>query len=173
MIDASPEMMSVFCGALERPPGADRSGYLDAACGNDPELRARIEALLKAHDDVGGPTPAIPGRPATVDGPLAEHAGAVVGPYKLLEPIGEGGFGVVYLAEQTAPVRRKVAVKVLKAGMDIGQVLHRLVGCDRPARVRRTMERWLRRNEEARFYHWKRRNRLPPRRLGPETQGIQ
>ena len=53
----------------------------------------------------------------------------------------------------------------------IGQLLHRLVGCDRPARIRRTMERWLRRNEEARFYHWKRRNRLPPRRLGREAPG--
>jgi DDE superfamily endonuclease len=65
------------------------------------------------------------------------------------------------------------ALTVRQVRRAIAQVLHRVVGCDRPARVRRTMERWLRRNEEARFYHWKRRNRLPPRRLGRETQGTQ
>lgn len=69
--------------------------------------------------------------------------------------------------------KRAPALTVRQVRRAIGQVLHRVVGCDRPARVRRTMERWLRRNEEARFYHWKRRNRLPPRRLGREGHGTQ
>jgi non-specific serine/threonine protein kinase/serine/threonine-protein kinase len=118
MKDASPEMMSIFCGALERTAGAARSRYLEAACGNDSELRARIDVLLKAHAEAGGLSLA-----ATIEEPIA--AGTVIGPYKLLEQIGEGGFGVVFMAEQTEPVRRKVALKVLKPGMDTRQVVAR------------------------------------------------
>ncbi len=68
---------------------------------------------------------------------------------------------------------RTPALTVRQVRRAIGQLLHQVAGCDRPARVRRTMGRWLRRNEEARFYHWKKRNRLPPRRLGREAHGRQ
>jgi tetratricopeptide (TPR) repeat protein len=128
MNDASPEMMSIFCGALERGAAGERAAYLEVACGNDVELRARVEALLRAHEAAGGflPEQARAGDPrATSDEPVTERPGVVIGPYKLLEQIGEGGFGLVFMAEQTQPVRRKVALKVLKPGMDTRQVVAR------------------------------------------------
>jgi serine/threonine protein kinase/tetratricopeptide (TPR) repeat protein len=127
MIDGSPEMQSLFCGVLERPSAEERDAYLDAACGNDAGLRARMEALLRAHEEAGGflrDTSAERGSP-TLDEPTPERPGTLVGPYKLLEQIGEGGFGVVFLADQMQPVRRRVALKVLKPGMDSKQVLAR------------------------------------------------
>ncbi len=128
MKDASPEMLSIFAGAIERPSPGERAAFLDTACGSDVELRRRIEALLRAHDEAGGflsdgPVARYP--VATIDLPAGEGPGSVVGPYRLLEQIGEGGFGVVFLAEQTQPVRRKVALKVLKPGMDTKQVVAR------------------------------------------------
>src|SRR5262245_32132770 len=128
MRDATPDMISIFCGALERPSGEDRAAYLEAACGEDGELHARVEALLRAHEEAGGFLPArSPARDPwpTTEERAPERPISVIGPYKLLEPIGEGGFGVVYLAEQTRPVRRKVALKVIKPGMDTGQVVAR------------------------------------------------
>src|SRR5262249_45441642 len=86
----------------------------------------QVEALLQAHDY---PDPFLeapgPVRFATIDDPLIEHPDTVLGPYKLLEQIGEGGFGVVFMAEQTQPIRRKVAVKILKPGMDTRHVVAR------------------------------------------------
>ncbi len=128
MEDASPAMLSIFAGAIDRPTAGDRAAFLDAACGADAGLRRRVEALLSAHDEAGGflrdqlgaGSPA-----ATIDYPLSECPGTAIGPYKLLEQIGEGGFGVVFMAEQTEPVRRKVALKVLKPGMDTRQVVAR------------------------------------------------
>jgi WD40 repeat protein/serine/threonine protein kinase len=106
--------------------------FLDRACAGQPDLRARVEALLEAHRDVGTAEHSQPaegadqGPAATADEPpVPERPGAMIGPYKLLEQIGEGGFGVVFLAEQTEPVRRKVALKVLKPGMDTRQVVAR------------------------------------------------
>jgi serine/threonine protein kinase/tetratricopeptide (TPR) repeat protein len=115
----------VFEAVLELPP-EDRVAYLDGACGGDAALRQRLEVLLSKHDRAGSflewpaPCPA-----ATVDEPVSERPGTVIGPYKLLEQIGEGGFGVVFLAEQAQPLRRKVALKVLKPGMDTRQVVAR------------------------------------------------
>jgi eukaryotic-like serine/threonine-protein kinase len=128
MNDASPEMLSIFAGAIERPSPGERAAFLDTACGSDVELRRRIEALLRAHDKAGGflgDRPVARDPVATIDQPASEGPGSVVGPYKLLEQIGEGGFGVVFMAEQTAPVRRKVALKVLKPGMDTRPVVAR------------------------------------------------
>jgi serine/threonine protein kinase/tetratricopeptide (TPR) repeat protein len=128
MNDASPEMLSLFCAALERPSAGERADYLDAACGSDAGLRSRVEALLRAHEHAGGflrqGSPAL-APCATAEGLTGERPGTAVGPYKLLEQIGEGGFGVVFLAEQTQPVRRQVALKVLKPGMDTRQVVAR------------------------------------------------
>jgi serine/threonine protein kinase/Flp pilus assembly protein TadD len=121
MHDASPEMLSLFDAAIERPSPAERAAFLDAACGANVELRQRIEALLRAHEEAGG---FLQDRPTVVQ-PATESLGSMIGPYKLLEQIGEGGFGVVFMAEQTQPVRRKVALKILKPGMDTRQVVAR------------------------------------------------
>jgi WD40 repeat protein/serine/threonine protein kinase/tetratricopeptide (TPR) repeat protein len=124
----------LFAAALEIDTPAERSAYLDRACGGDDGLRARIEGLLRAHDQAGSflavPTVAglaIPDAPKPLEGP-----GTAIGPYKLLQTIGEGGMGTVYMAEQTAPVRRLVALKVIKAGMDTRLVLARF-GAERQA----------------------------------------
>src|SRR5262249_27033524 len=112
---------SLFLAALEQAPD-QWPAFLEGACAGHAELRARVEQLLQAHQALGsihgGTGPA-----ALADEPLRE--GPVIGPYKLLEQIGEGGFGVVFLAEQTQPVRRQVALKVLKPGMDTRQVVAR------------------------------------------------
>jgi tetratricopeptide (TPR) repeat protein/serine/threonine protein kinase len=115
----------LFLSALERGP-EQWPAFLDEACGGDTEVRARVEDLLRAHQALGSIHAGRGGGPAvTVDLAPAEQPGTVIGPYKLLEEIGEGGFGVVFLAEQTQPVRRKVALKVLKPGMDTRQVVAR------------------------------------------------
>jgi eukaryotic-like serine/threonine-protein kinase len=125
----SPQLLSVFSEALERQSGAERAAYLDRACGDDADLRARVEDLLRAHERApnfleGSPPQRHPG--ATVDEiPVTERPGTLIGPYKLLQQIGEGGMGTVFMAEQTQPVQRKVALKLIKAGMDSAQVIAR------------------------------------------------
>ncbi len=101
-----------------------RLHYLESACQHDSELRGRLEALLRAHDDEGDflEHPAIPPQPPHS---LKEGPGTQIGMYHLIEKIGEGGFGTVYLAEQQAPVHRQVAIKILKPGMDTAHVLAR------------------------------------------------
>jgi serine/threonine protein kinase/WD40 repeat protein len=100
--------------------------YLRESCGDDTELRLRVEALLRVHDQERSflQLPAA-GLPATLAERLDEVPGMVIGPYKLLRQIGAGGMGVVYLAEQTHPVQRHVALKLIRPGMDSGQVLAR------------------------------------------------
>jgi serine/threonine protein kinase/Flp pilus assembly protein TadD len=117
---------SLFLEALEITDPAERSAYLDRACAADPQLRDRVAQLLKAHDKPGRfmERPAL-ALVASAEGPVSERPGTVIGPYKLLEQIGEGGFGVVFMAEQHEPVRRKVALKVIKPGMDTRQVVAR------------------------------------------------
>src|SRR5262245_31479459 len=116
----------IFIAALQQDDPDSRRACLADACGSDAALRAQVEELLAVHGRAARflevPPPGLVGRdsPAVLDRP-----GTVIGPYKLLEQIGEGGFGVVFLAEQTEPVRRRVALKVLKAGMDTKQVVAR------------------------------------------------
>ncbi len=122
-----PNIDEVFFAALERESPEARSAYLDEVCGSDPDLRRRVERLLDAQSKVGNflDAPAA-GATLTLAPPQAiEGPGTAIGPYKLLEQIGEGGMGVVYMAEQTQPVRRKVALKIIKPGMDTKQVIAR------------------------------------------------
>src|SRR5262249_3559094 len=100
---------------------------LDGVCGDDVALRRRLEALLGQHDRAGSflERPAVPALTAPEGSPVGEGPGSVIGPHRLLEPIGEGGFGVGFIAEPQAPLRRKAALKVLKPGMDSKQVLAR------------------------------------------------
>jgi serine/threonine protein kinase/WD40 repeat protein len=125
---------AIFIAALELPP-AERPAYLDASCGDDQKLRQRVEALLRAHEAPEGFLPENPGSPppaaqlpsyaSLLAAQLSEKPGDTIGHYKLLEKIGEGGCGVVYMAEQEVPVRRKVALKVIKLGMDTRSVIAR------------------------------------------------
>ncbi len=113
---------AIFSEALEIPTAEARAAYLDRACAADPELRRQVESLIDVHDRAGrflaSPT-------VSYGSGSPEPVGSSVGPYKLREQIGEGGMGVVYVAEQTHPVRRKVALKIIKPGMDTKQVIAR------------------------------------------------
>jgi serine/threonine protein kinase len=121
---------SIFAAALQKRTPAEREAYLDEACGTDVSLLLRVKALLQAHAAASGflAKPA-GGLPATEDEPAEQPSdpgvGARIGPYKLLQQLGEGGMGVVYVAEQEHPVKRRVALKVIKPGMDSAQVIAR------------------------------------------------
>jgi eukaryotic-like serine/threonine-protein kinase len=119
---------------------ASRAVFLDNACGSDPEVRAEVESLLLYADnqsedlrleELQGAGESLPGSEMvtqpylTARGPVVEGPGAVIDRYKILQKIGEGGFGAVYMAEQTKPVQRKVALKIIKLGMDTKQVIAR------------------------------------------------
>jgi len=127
MAQASKDIKLIFAEALEKQAFGERAAYLDAACGNDSELLGKVEALLTAYaeaDDVPN-SPIIDLGPSMEAATLVEQPGTIIGPYKLLELIGEGGFGAVYMAEQEKPIRRRVALKIIKLGMDTRQVIGR------------------------------------------------
>src|SRR5262245_42652042 len=118
----------IFHQAMARHDSEERAAYLQQACAGDVGLRAAVEALLRADVGASGflersPASLTSAMPSSTDQLISERPGTVIGPYKLLEQIGEGGFGVVFMAEQTQPVRRKVALKILKPGMDTRQVV--------------------------------------------------
>jgi WD40 repeat protein/serine/threonine protein kinase len=118
---------SIFTSAVEDHAPDQWARFLDDACREDVALRRRVEVLLRAHQgedsllDRGNSDET----EGSFDRQLAEGPGTAIGPYKLLQQIGEGGMGVVFMAEQTAPVRRKVALKIIKPGMDTKQVIAR------------------------------------------------
>jgi serine/threonine protein kinase len=118
---------AIFVEALGRGTAAARAEYLDEACGGDARLRRDVEELLAAHFVAGGILEAPPAgiglAPSAAT--ASDAVGSTVGPYKLLERVGGGGMGVVYMAEQLRPIRRKVALKIIKPGMDSGQVIAR------------------------------------------------
>ncbi len=140
---------AIFFAALEKGTPEERVAYLDAACGDDHNLRQRVDRLLAAHPQVGSfleppvreavaaaeaPTippnekrPAGPGRGETVldDSPVEDVGAVIAGKYKLLETLGQGGMGAVFMAQQMQPVKRLVALKLIKLGMDSKQVLAR------------------------------------------------
>ena len=123
----------IFDTALETSDATERKAMLDRACEGQPELRERIEQLLAAHNQAdqffSGCVTAVAGSAQDfelVDGGAAEDLiGSKIGPYKLLQKIGEGGCGAVFMAEQESPVRRRVALKVIKLGMDTKNVVAR------------------------------------------------
>ena len=121
------EIEKIYQGALEREPGKERLAFLDSACQNDSVLRERVDALLRARDGVGTflEEPIFDSQVDVDDACPIEGPGTVIGRYKLLEKIGEGGMAVVYMAEQEEPIRRKVALKIIKLGMDTKQVIAR------------------------------------------------
>ncbi|HET6251885.1 MAG TPA: serine/threonine-protein kinase, partial [Tepidisphaeraceae bacterium] len=114
----------LFAAALQEEP-AGRSVFLEQACQNDPKMRAEVGAMLAAAQESGDRSPTATVRdPANASAP-ADAAGSTIGPYKLLQLIGEGGFGSVFMAEQQHPVRRRVALKIIKLGMDTRAVIAR------------------------------------------------
>src|SRR5262245_12481046 len=129
----------LFLLAVEKTDPAARQAFLQEACAGDEDLRLQVEALLRQHEQASGYLePPAAGLPATVDSGAgdgaaasnhvtapAEVIGGRIGPYKLLQKLGEGGMGVVYLAEQEHPVKRRVALKIIRAGMDTAHVIAR------------------------------------------------
>src|SRR5216683_7724621 len=128
--------IAIFNGALQLPQ-QQRAAYLTIACAADSSLRERVEKLLKVHEDAGSflaearerpaePSPAQPPKQTIAVGSLAgEKEGELIDRYKILQEIGQGGGGVVYMAQQEEPVKRRVALKVIKLGMDTRQVIGR------------------------------------------------
>ena len=140
----------IFLAAIEKATPAERAAFLDEACAGDVSLRQKVEELLRAHYQPGSflekpaaelraHAPSSPGEvdegqqgssPSAIRSPASDESsseavGSYLGPYKLLQRLGEGGMGTVWVAEQQEPVKRRVAVKVIKPGQDSAQVLHR------------------------------------------------
>jgi serine/threonine protein kinase/Flp pilus assembly protein TadD len=124
-MSTKPSIDSIFCSAIEIESPDERRALVEQACGEDTDLRHQVERLLHAHFH-GRSILDTPVQPvATVEEPHRETAGAMIGPYKLNEQIGEGGMGTVWMAQQTEPIKRTVALKLIKPGMDSRQVLAR------------------------------------------------
>jgi serine/threonine protein kinase/WD40 repeat protein len=122
----SASLRDIYLRAIEKKTPEARAAFLDGACGDDLALRNKVEALLRENaEDSFLEHPAIEGATLVVPTPLTEGPGTMIGRYKLLQKVGEGGMGVVYMAEQTEPVTRKVALKIIKLGMDTKQVVAR------------------------------------------------
>jgi serine/threonine protein kinase len=117
------KLIEIFSEALAKASLEERSSYLAQACGQDAALRRQVDALLQAHIEAGEFLRASVVPPESQ--PLGEGPGTTIGRYKLLQQIGEGGFGIVFMAEQQEPVRRMVALKIIKAGMDTREVIAR------------------------------------------------
>jgi serine/threonine protein kinase/tetratricopeptide (TPR) repeat protein len=125
----------LFVEALDKPPGEQREAFLRSACGEETELLLRINEMLGAHARASAVLPAPGDAPAvglaatihsdTIAAAASERVGEMIGPYKLLERIGEGGMGAVWMAEQREPIRRTVALKLIKLGMDTRNVIAR------------------------------------------------
>ena len=117
----------VFLDALEVADPADRERLIAARCAGNPGLQARVEELLRAASQAGGilDQPLEQFVSTDIASPISETVGMVIGPYKLMEQIGEGGFGLVFVAEQQQPVRRKVALKIIRPGMNTSEVVAR------------------------------------------------
>ena len=127
MTASRPDNEAIFHAARDIPDPDRRREYVREACGGDEARIAHVEALLAAADapDSLLDHPAGSDPVATTNQPTTENPGALIGPYKLLQEIGEGGMGTVWMAQQTEPVKRVVALKLIKAGMGSRQVVAR------------------------------------------------
>jgi eukaryotic-like serine/threonine-protein kinase len=132
MNDSAPNERELFIQLLELQTASERQAFFERHCGSNTTLRARLLELLAAHEEAGNflqgeRGPARKGQYSEADSNamISEGPGSAIGRYRLLEKIGEGGFGIVYLAEQRAPVKRRVALKIIKLGMDTRQVVGR------------------------------------------------
>src|SRR2546428_10306796 len=142
MNETHDSLRNIFVEALEIEDAQQRAAYLSQACGEDLALRREVEELIQAEAAAGkflpdqpatnaaraaivGASEALGLRTATLKVPVTETPGDRIGRYKLLQKIGEGGCGIVYMAEQEEPVRRRVALKVIKLGMDTKSVVAR------------------------------------------------
>jgi serine/threonine protein kinase/tetratricopeptide (TPR) repeat protein len=125
MNDVKANAKEIFLAALDCAIPEDLAHFLENACGGDAALRARVDDLLRARREAGSFLGGSWASATEGISPPIESAGTVIGPYKLLQQIGEGGMGVVFMAEQERPVRRRVALKVIKPGMDSRQVVAR------------------------------------------------
>src|SRR5262245_32208912 len=116
----------IFFAALEQPTAQARAAFLDGACGKNPLMRQRVEKLLADHFEEDSFLQSAAVEPTVMTSTrIREGPGSLIGRYKLLEKIGEGGFGEVWMAEQREPVKRRVALKIIKLGMDSKQVVAR------------------------------------------------
>jgi serine/threonine protein kinase/tetratricopeptide (TPR) repeat protein len=127
MNDLAGKAKAIFLDVIENHAPEQWDSYLDEACAGDGSLRARVDKLLRARAQLGSFHEAFePSLVATTDGrPISEGPGTIIGPYKLLEQIGEGGMGLVFVADQQQPIKRRVAFKIIKPGMDSRQVIAR------------------------------------------------
>jgi len=125
MTDTKRSAKEIFLSVIEKESPAERAALLDEACAGDAALRQEVEALLSAHLKPDNPLERPAFGPTVLSASIAERPGSMVGPYRLMEQIGEGGFGLVFVAEQQHPVKRKVALKVIKPGMDTRDVVAR------------------------------------------------
>src|SRR5262245_44906182 len=125
MSEPKGDAKAIFLAALDCESPEALTRFLDQACGADAALRQRVEELLQANRDAGGFLGGADKPEATFDEPPAASPGTVIGPYKLIAQIGEAGMGAVWMAPQTEPVRRAVALKLIKAGMDSRQIIAR------------------------------------------------
>ncbi|HXY36814.1 MAG TPA: serine/threonine-protein kinase, partial [Planctomycetaceae bacterium] len=127
MSDMPNDAKSIFLAALDIPDPTERAAFVARSCDDDAALWQRVDNLLRAYGQSGGPLDNLAAAlaPTQAGEPIREQVGSTIGPYKLMEQIGEGGFGLVFVAEQQQPIRRKVALKIIKPGMDTRDVIAR------------------------------------------------
>jgi serine/threonine protein kinase len=127
MSDTPKDAKAIFLAALDIGESAERAAFVARSCSGDEALQQRVNDLLHAYGQPSGPLDKLAAAlaPTQLGEPIREQVGSTIGPYKLMEQIGEGGFGLVFVAEQQHPIRRKVALKIIKPGMDTREVIAR------------------------------------------------
>src|SRR5215471_5888560 len=127
MSSSSSKLEAIFSQAIAIPDQRERAAFLDSVCADDAKLRAQVQELVGNYFQAGSflERPMMQSDPTVDSLQTSQLLGTTIGPYKLLQEIGEGGMGVVYMAEQTEPVARVVAIKIIKPGMDTRQVIAR------------------------------------------------